>query len=121
MSEVAKLIEQIDVEGTTAQNEVRIFRLKYTEAGTLQTVLQNVITGTNSNGGGQGQQGGGGGNAANNANGQVTPPSTKISIAGSRGGRVDSGILAGIVITADVPRTRSWFALLPRVWPWSKN
>ncbi len=63
LSEVAKLIEQIDVEGTTARNEVRIFRLKNSQAADVRTVLQGVISGE---GGGTGQQqgqaqGGGGG------------------------------------------------------------
>ncbi|MGN6545982.1 MAG: secretin N-terminal domain-containing protein, partial [Aureliella sp.] len=90
LAEVAKLIEQIDVEGTPAQNEVRIFRLKNAIAADLQTVLESVITGTPAEGGG----GGGGGG------GETTPPSTKLSII-QRAARVDSGILAGVIITAD--------------------
>ncbi len=99
MSEVAKLIEQIDVEGTTARNEVRIFRLKNTTATAVRTVLDGVISGEG--GGGTPQQGGGGGGGGGGgANGSASPPSTSISIATSSG-RVDSGILAGVVITAD--------------------
>lgn len=89
LAEVAKLIEQIDVEGTPAQNEVRIFRLKNAIAADLQTVLNSVITGEAPEGAG----GGGGG-------GEATPPSTKLSII-QRASRVDSGILAGVIITAD--------------------
>lgn len=100
MAEVAKLIEQIDVEGTTARNEVRIFRLKNTEATAVQTVLEGVITGEGG-GGTQGQGGGGGGGGGAAASGSASPPSTSITIA-TRDGRVDSGILAGVVITADV-------------------
>ncbi len=92
LAEVARLIEQIDVEGTPAQNEVRIFRLKNSTAEDLQTVLQAVITGESGGGGGGG---GGGGNS-----GSATPPSTKLSII-DRASRIDSGILAGVVITAD--------------------
>ena len=91
LAEVARLIEQIDVEGTPAQNEVRIFRLKNAIAEDLTTVLNSIITGEAPSGGGGG--GGGGG-------GQATPPSTKLSII-ERSNRVDSGILAGVVITAD--------------------
>ena len=100
MAEVAKLIEQIDVEGTTARNEVRIFRLKNTEAAAVQTVLEGVISGE---GGGTAQQqggGAGGGGGGGGGNGQASPPSTSVSLA-TRSGRVDSGILAGVVITAD--------------------
>lgn len=89
LAEVAKLVEQLDVEGTPAQNEVRIFRLKNAIAEDLTTVLTSIITGEAPEGGG----GGGGG-------GEATPPSTKLSII-QRAARVDSGILAGVVITAD--------------------
>ncbi len=102
MAEVAKLIEQIDVEGTTARNEVRIFRLKNTTASAVRTVLEGVISGEGGGGtqqGGQGGGGGGGGGGGNN-NSSASAPSTSISFA-TRNGRVDSGILAGVVITVD--------------------
>ncbi|MFO1062392.1 MAG: secretin N-terminal domain-containing protein [Pirellulales bacterium] len=95
LAEVAKLIESIDVEGTAAQNEVKIFRLRNALAADLQTTLNAVITGEST--GGQGNQGGGGGGGGNSS---ASSPSTKLSIV-SKGTRVDSGILAGVVVTAD--------------------
>ncbi len=97
MEEVEKLINELDVEGTTAENEVRIFRLKNTLSDDLQTVIQEVITGQ-SQAGGQGGQGGQGGNAS-----QATPPSGILTITTlDEGGRkIESGILAGVVITSD--------------------
>ncbi|MCA9132579.1 MAG: hypothetical protein KDA45_05480, partial [Planctomycetales bacterium] len=87
MAEVESLIARLDVESTTAQNEVRVFRLKNTLSDDLQTVIQEVITG-------QTDAAGAGGNA------QATPPSGKITIAGDAGA-VESGILAGVVVTSD--------------------
>lgn len=90
MVEVEKLIGDLDVEGTTAENEVRIFRLKNTLSDDLQAVIQEVITG-------QSQTGGQGGNAS-----QATPPSGKLTITTLDGGqKIESGILAGVVITSD--------------------
>lgn len=86
MVEVEKLISELDVEGTTAQNEVRVFRLSNTLAEDLQTVIEEVITGQADNNG----------NASD-----VTPPSGKLSLNTVRDGKIESGILAGVVITAD--------------------
>lgn len=90
MVEVEKLIDDLDVESTTAENAVRVFRLKNTLAEDLQAVISEVITGEATGAGG----GQGGGN-------QVTPPSGKLSIVTVDGGKVESGILAGVVVTAD--------------------
>ncbi len=85
MVEVEKLIAELDVEGTSASNEVRVFRLKNTLSDDLQTVIQEVIAG----------QGEGGDTS------QASPPSGKLSIVSVDGGKVESGILAGVVITSD--------------------
>lgn len=85
MVEVEKLIMELDVEGTTAQNEVRVFRLSNTLSDDLQTVIEEVITG----------QGAGGDTS------QAAPPSGRLSIINREGGAVESGILAGVVVTSD--------------------
>ncbi len=41
--EVAKLLEELDVEKTDASVEVRVFALKNSVASTMQTVLQNTL------------------------------------------------------------------------------
>ncbi len=84
MVEVEKLIDELDVEGTTAQNDVRVFRLKNTLADDLQAVIEEVITG----------QGAGGDTSL------ATPPSGRLSIIG-RDGPVESGILAGVIVASD--------------------
>lgn len=84
MVEVEKLIAELDVEGTTAENEVKVFKLKNTLSDDLQNVIQEVITGE-----------GAGGDTA-----QAQPPSGRITIM-SDGGPVESGILAGVVVTSD--------------------
>jgi general secretion pathway protein D len=91
MVEVEKLIEELDVEGTEAENEVKVFRLKNTLSDDLATVIQEVITG-------QAQAQGGGQQNTTSA----TPPSGKLTIAMLDGGKkIESGILAGVVITSD--------------------
>jgi type II secretion system protein D len=95
MTEVAKLIEEIDVESTDAQNEMRVFSLKNSIAEDLEPVLQAAISGQAANQ--QGQQGGGG-------TARATPLSSKLSIVtteGQSGEQIDSGILAGVVVTAN--------------------
>ncbi|MEM7476437.1 MAG: secretin N-terminal domain-containing protein [Planctomycetota bacterium] len=84
MVEVEKLIEELDVEGTTAENEVRVFKLRNTLSDDLQNVIQEVITGE-----------GAGGDSA-----QAQPPSGRLKIVGEDG-PVESGILAGVVVTSD--------------------
>lgn len=88
MVEVEKLISELDVESTTAQSGLRVFRLKNTLSEDLQTVIQEVISGPTDD------QGAGGG--------QATPPSGKLTIVGEDGkSSVESGILAGVVVTSD--------------------
>ena len=88
MEEVMRLVEKIDVEGTTAQNAVRVFRLKNATAEELQQVLEEVINGQPA---GQGQ-----------GNARATPTSTKLVIVDpENSNKTESGILAGVVITAD--------------------
>lgn len=99
MLEVAKLIEDIDVESTTAQNEMRVFQLRNSIATELEPVLQAAISGQAAGGQNFGQ---GGGGAA--TTGRATPISSKITMIttdGSGGETIDSGILAGVVVTAN--------------------
>ncbi len=93
MVEVEKLIAELDVESTTAQSGLRVFRLKNTLAADLQTVIEEVIDGPSGN-----QAGGAGGGSTS----QATPPSGKLTIMGENGQpSVESGILAGVVVTSD--------------------
>ncbi len=97
MLELEKLINEIDVESTEAQNEMRVFPLKNSIATDLEPVLQAAISGQTT--GGQGGQAGGG-----TAAGRATPLSSKLTIVsseGETGEAIDSGILAGVVITAN--------------------
>ena len=88
MLEVEKLIGELDVESATAQSGLRVFRLKNTLAADLRTVIEEVISGPAA------EQGG--------ATSQATPPSGKLSIVGDNGqSSVESGILAGVVVTSD--------------------
>ncbi|MCA9194913.1 MAG: hypothetical protein KDB03_24245 [Planctomycetales bacterium] len=87
MVEVQKLINQLDVEGTTAESTVQIFPLKNTLSADLQAVIQEVITG-------QATAAGAGANTA-------TPPSGKLTIVGRDGTPFESGILAGVIVTSD--------------------
>jgi general secretion pathway protein D len=96
MVEVAKLVEDIDVESTTAQNEMRVFNLKNSIATELEPVLQAAISGQTTGG----QQGG----QAATGTGRATPISSKITMMttdGSGSETIDSGILAGVVVTAN--------------------
>ncbi len=83
--EVEKLIDSLDVETSSAQNDVQVFRLKNALAEDLETVLADII----------------GGQATADDGSQATPPSGKVSLVTVDGGRVESGILAGVVITSD--------------------
>lgn len=99
MIEVAKLVEEIDVESTTAQNEMRVFQLRNSIATDLEPVLQAAITGQAA--AGQIQGGGAGGGATT---GRATPISSKLTMIttdGNGGETIDSGILAGVVVTAN--------------------
>lgn len=102
IAEVAKLILEIDVESTPAENEIRVFPIKNAVAAELQPILQSAITGTGATGAQtpgqpqqqQPQQGGSG-------NSRLTPPSSRLSIVPREGSAVNSGILAGVVITSN--------------------
>lgn len=88
MLEVEKLIGELDVESATAQSGLRVFRLKNTMAADLRTVIEEVISGPTAEGGG--------------STSQATPPSGKLTIVGEGGkSSVESGILAGVVVTSD--------------------
>lgn len=89
MLEVTRLVNDLDVQKITAQNQIKIFPLNNAIADELAPVLQEAING----------EGEGGGND------NVTAPSTALSIVAvdSEANQVlDSGILAGAVVTADV-------------------
>ena len=86
--EVEKLILQLDVEGSDTENLVQVFRLRHALAEDLQRVIQDVVSGQVT-----GQTGTG---AA-----QATTPSSRLSLLTVEGGKVDSGVLAGVVVTAD--------------------
>ncbi len=89
MLEVSRLITELDVQSVPAQNEIRVFPLKNSLAEDLAPVLQTAINGS--------------GDAETDEN--STRPSTSLSIVSldsDRGGVLDSGILAHVVVTADV-------------------
>jgi type II secretory pathway component GspD/PulD (secretin) len=88
MIEVTRLINDLDVHEITAQNEIKVFPLNNAIAEELAPVLQSAI-----NGEGEGV-----------GNDNITANSTALSIVAvdSDGNKVvDSGILAGAVVTAD--------------------
>lgn len=102
LAEVANLIQQIDVESTSAESQIKIFPIKNAVASELQTILANAI-GAQSVGGaatqGQQQQGNQGG--AQGAAGAPRTPTAKLTVAplNENGKTVDSGILSGVVVT----------------------
>ncbi|MEM9588149.1 MAG: secretin N-terminal domain-containing protein, partial [Planctomycetota bacterium] len=86
MSEVTRLINELDVQEITSQSQIRVFPLQNAIAEDLAPTLQSAI---------------GGDDAADD---QVSPRSTTLSMvtSGSNGEQmIDSGILAGAVVTAD--------------------
>ncbi len=95
--EVERLIKEIDVATTAAQNEIKVFPLKYALSTDLQPILQAAITGQAVQGG-PGGQGGGGAAAADS--GRATPPSSNLMIV-TKDKKTDSGILAGVVVTSN--------------------
>jgi len=99
LTEVANLIQQIDVESTSAESQIKIFPIKNAVASELQTILANAIGGQSIGGvaaQGQAQQGNQGG-----AQGAPRTPSAKITVAPreENGKTVDSGILSGVIVT----------------------
>lgn len=85
MVEVEELIDQLDVEDTTTENTVKVFRLQNTLAEDLQTIIEDVI----------------GGQTTGADESLATPPSGRLSIVTVDGNKVESGILAGVIVTAD--------------------
>lgn len=100
MAEIKLFLERMDVEDVVATNQIKVFRLKNALADDLQPVLQEAITGQAA-AQGQGQQGGGAGGttAATVAARSSRLTITRIGKAGD--GELDSGILAGVSVTAD--------------------
>ena len=87
LSEVEKLINDLDVQQISSQSQIKVFQLNNALADDLAPVIQDAITGT------------GEGDDSN-----ITAPSTTLSIVSldADGNNVlDSGILAGAVVTAD--------------------
>ncbi len=110
LSEVARLVKDIDVESTPAENEIRVFPIKNAVAAELQPILQTAISGqsssSSSQGGQQGQQGQQGqGQQSSTTSSRATPPSSRLLIVprkdGVDGRQVESGILAGVVVTTN--------------------
>ena len=87
MTEVTRLINDLDAEQITAQSQIKIFPLSNAVAEDLAPVLQEAINGEGEGG-----------------NDNITPPSTALSIVAIDADKrevIDSGILAGAVVTAD--------------------
>ncbi len=88
MDEVTRLINDLDVQQISAQSEIRIFPLKNAVAEDLAPVIQAAING----------------DAEGAGTTEISKPSTTLSMVtvDAEGERLlDSGILAGAVITAD--------------------
>jgi len=98
LAEVKLFLERIDVEESVATNQIKVFRLKNALAEDLQPVLQEAITGQAA---GQTGQGGGQGGASTAS---VSAQSTRLSImriGEDEAAELNSGILAGVSVTAD--------------------
>ncbi len=88
LNEVAVLLKQLDVESVPAQDEIKVFPLRNSLAADLAPVLQTAINGE--------------GDATVPAN--TTRPSKSLSILSldaKSGGVLNSGLLTGVVVTAD--------------------
>ena len=88
LAEVSGLIRKLDVESIPAQNELKVFSLRNSRAEDLAPVLQAAINGD--------------GEATDNEN--ATRASKALSIVSldtENGGVLNSGILSGLVVTAD--------------------
>jgi general secretion pathway protein D len=101
IAEVAKLILEIDVESTPAENEIRVFPIKNAVASELQPILQSAITGTaapttQTPGQPQQQQ-----PQQTSGAGSVRAPSSRLMVVPRDGQPVNSGILAGVTITSN--------------------
>lgn len=100
IAEVARLILEIDVESTPAENEIRVFPVKNAVASELQPILQSAITGTASATTGQGGAQGGQPQATGGTGGSRAP-SSRLMVVPREGDPVNSGILAGVTITSN--------------------
>ena len=88
MTEVTRLINQLDVRDVPAENQIKVFPLNNAIAEDLVDTLRAAITGEGEDEGPQ----------------ELTRPSTSLSIVSldAEGDRVlDSGVLAGVTIAAD--------------------
>lgn len=88
LNEVAVLLKQLDVESVPAQDEIKVFSLRNSLAADLAPVLQTAINGE--------------GDATLPAN--TTRPSKSLSLLSldaQNGGVLNSGLLTGVVVTAD--------------------
>lgn len=101
MAEIALFLKRIDVEEAVATNQIKVFRLKNALADDLQPVLQEAITGQ---GAGQATPGAGQGGAGGASSATMSAQSTRLSIMRIGDGdaaELNSGILAGVSVTAD--------------------
>ncbi len=98
-TEVSKLIGEIDVETSPAESQIRVFPIKNAVASELQPILSTAISGQTTGAAGGGQ--GGGGNQGGTTTSRASTPSGKITFSPreGRGPDIESGILAGVVIT----------------------
>jgi len=88
LNEVGVLLKQLDVESVPAQDEIKVFSLRNSLAADLAPVLQTAINGE--------------GDATLPAN--TTRPSKSLSLLSldaQNGGVLNSGLLTGVVVTAD--------------------
>jgi general secretion pathway protein D len=105
VAEVEKLVKQLDVQSSETENRVQVFPLKHSVAQELQAVITQILTGQAT--GGAGQQGGAFGQAqqqqggAQAGNNRASTPSGKLSMVTVDGEKVESGVLAGVIISAD--------------------
>ena len=95
MTEISRLIDDLDVQTITSQNQIKVFPLNNALAEDLAPVIQDAISGDGPSDGPSDGQGDGT---------RTTTPSTALSIVAldSTGNRVlDSGVLTGATVTAD--------------------
>lgn len=88
LNEVAMLLNQLDVESVPAEDEIKVFPLRNSLASELAPVLQNAINGE----------------GESTANENATRPSKSLkllSLDAENGGVLNSGLLTGLVVTAD--------------------
>jgi type II secretory pathway component GspD/PulD (secretin) len=117
MAQVAAIIQGIDVdEAPSAESELKIFPLKYAVAADLQPILNTAITGAQSattpglQGGGQQQQQQRQQQSSGSSSASV--PNSRLSVVGTDGNPVNSGILSGVVITNN-PTTNALIVRAP--------